>query len=167
MYKRYLFHDFSRCLVTLVVVKLSYCIKCKNNWSFDLLFRICIATRNSKPLPWLSSIHVRLAVCKVFSLFILFDNWRASRENRPYKAFVVVIPKEGWWRPSFFWYDTDVWHHRLYSRKFGVMGVAMCGHPSFGMTTTKTLRFVFSWCTSIIKVTMNLQELCEMFESVF
>ncbi len=28
-------------------------------------------------------------------------------EKTDLKVFVVVIPKEGWPRPSFFWYDTD------------------------------------------------------------
>ncbi len=28
-------------------------------------------------------------------------------EKRSLMAWVDVIPKEGWLRPSFFWYDTD------------------------------------------------------------
>ncbi len=44
------------------------------------------------------------------------------------------------------------WHHRLYSQKVGVMPIEGWArphtHPSFGMTTTKTSRSVFSWRTS-------------------
>ncbi len=56
---------------------------------------------------------------------------------------------------TFFWYDTD------FSRIQSIMSAesnfeksvsyhaALRAHPSFGMTTTKTLRSVFSWRASI------------------
>ncbi len=46
------------------------------------------------------------------------------------KVFVVVIPKEGWARMA-----------HVTKRSIGAANRA---HPSFGMTTTKTLRSVFS-----------------------
>ena len=38
------------------------------------------------------------------------------------------------------------------------MGAATCAHPSFGMTTTKTLRSVFSWHTSYYLVCPGLSK---------
>ncbi len=70
------------------------------------------------------------------------------------QVFVVVIP-----RPSFFWYDTDfsefdpeiidyILEKSVSYQKKDEHGHV---HPSFfWMTTTKTLRSVFSWCVSIV-----------------
>ncbi len=43
---------------------------------------------------------------------------------------------------------TQILKSRCHTKE--TMGAAMHAHPSFGMTTTKTLRSVFSWCASKI-----------------
>ncbi len=93
-----------------------------------------------------------------------FKDTCCGHEKTDLKILVVVIPKEGWARvaaPSLLlvWHRLFriwlCWHHRLYSRKVSVMPnegwarpCAPIAHPSFGMTTTKTLRSVFSWRAS-------------------
>ncbi len=59
-----------------------------------------------------------------------------------------------WSRPSFFWYDTDFSEFDfadiidyILEKSVSYQNKDGCGHarhPSFGMTTTKTLRSVFS-----------------------
>ncbi len=79
----------------------------------------------------------------------------ACHEKTDLKVFVVVIPKEGWahmaapilllvWHPLF--RIGLCWHHRLYSRKSWCH--AKRRMDAANMTTTKTLRSVFSWCMS-------------------
>ena len=85
----------------------------------------------------------------------------ARHEKTDLKVFVIDIPKEGWARmaaPSLLlvWQRLFriwvFWLHRSYSLKVSVVpkeGWARpCAHPSFGLTTTKTLRSVFSWHAS-------------------
>ncbi len=61
-----------------------------------------------------------------------------------------------WSSPSFFWYDTDF-------SEFDSADIIdyilenMRTHPSFGMTTTKTLRSVFSWLASNVTYMLSVQ----------
>ncbi len=75
----------------------------------------------------------------------------ACHKKTDLKVFVVVIPKKkdghAWPHPSFFWYDTDFLEFES-SDCIDQMGATTHAHPSFGMTTTKTLRSVFLWCAS-------------------
>ncbi len=66
-------------------------------------------------------------------------------EKTDLKVFVIVIPKEGM-KPTFREYNllcqqSQILKSRCHTKR--TMGSAMCAHPSFGMTTTKTLRTVF------------------------
>ncbi len=77
------------------------------------------------------------------------------------KVFVVVIPCHtlSYAHPSFgmtptfreynlWWQQSQILKSRCHTKRR--MGAATLVHPSFGMTATKTVRFVFSWCTSCI-----------------
>ncbi len=98
--------------------------------------------------------------------------WRLSWENRPYSLCRCHTKRRisayGRAHPSFVWqtlfenviYDVS----RVKSWKVGVIPKELWArpwhaHPSFCMTTTKTLRFVFSWCASYI-VVLPISTLC-------
>ncbi len=60
--------------------------------------------------------------------------------------------------PTFREYDlwsqrTQILKSRCHTKRR--IGTATRAHPSFGMTTTKTLRSVFSWCASLIQLTVH------------
>ncbi len=81
----------------------------------------------------------------------------ACHEKTDLRVFVVVMPKEGWPRPSFFWYDTDfsefdsaVIIGYILEKSVSCQKKDGRSHPSFGMTTTKTLSSVFLWRMSIL-----------------
>ncbi len=59
------------------------------------------------------------------------------------KVFVVVIPKEGW---TLLTSSTIFSKSRCHTKRR--MDAATRAHPSFGMTTTNTLKSVFSWHVS-------------------
>ncbi len=74
-------------------------------------------------------------------MLVIYD---VRHEKTDLKVFVVVIPKEGWARvtPTFREYDlrsqkTQILKSRCHTKRR--MGAATRAHPSFGMTTTKTL----------------------------
>ena len=74
----------------------------------------------------------------------------ARHEKTNLKEFVIVIPKEGW-APDFSEYDSaDIIDYILEKLVSYKKKDATCAHPSFGITTTKTLRSVFSWHASIM-----------------
>ncbi len=90
-------------------------------------------------------------------------------EKPDLKVFVVVIPKEGWAcmaAPILLW----VWHRLqniIYQGSRGIfygrcqthrrMEMATRAHPSFDMTTTKTLGSVFSWRASYKELTVKFK----------
>ncbi len=85
---------------------------------------------------------------KTLALQIHCFMMRVSRKQT-LRSFVVVIPKEGWACmavPIFLW----VWHWLLENMKSKDSNSKklVSYHSSFVMTTTKTLRSVFSWRAS-------------------
>ena len=82
-------------------------------------------------------------------------------EKTDLKVFVVVITKEGWACLVWHWlfenivYDvSQILKSRCHTKIR--MGAAMRAHPSFGMTTTNTLRYVFLWRASYVLNIMSL-----------
>ncbi len=99
--------------------------------------------------------------------------WYDARHEKDLKVFVVVIPKEGHTpilllechRP----FENIIYDvRRVKFWKGGVRPkegwVPPCTHPSFGMTTTKTLRSIFPWRASYVLVQWH-KRLCGSFPS--
>ncbi len=93
--------------------------------------------------------------CVSVPSFLLGDILVRHEKTDP-KAFVFVIPKEEWARVAapillLVWHRLFriwvFWLHRSYSLKVSVMPKEP-RPSSFGMTTTKALRSVFSWSAS-------------------